>query len=35
MRAQRGERLDVVERALANLVARCEPESSEEQRADL
>lgn len=32
MRAQRGERLDVVERALADLVAKCEPQSSEEQR---
>jgi hypothetical protein len=32
MRGQRGERLDVVESALADLVAKCEPQSSEEQR---
>lgn len=32
MRAQRGERIDVVERALADLVTKCEPQSNEEQR---
>ncbi len=35
MRALRGERLDVVERALSNLVARCEPQSSNEERGRL
>jgi hypothetical protein len=32
MRAQRGERLDVIERALAELIAKCEPKTSAEQR---
>lgn len=32
MRAQRGERMDVVENALGELVAKCEPESSQELR---
>lgn len=32
MRAQRGERLDVVERALHDLIAKCDPKGSAEQR---
>jgi hypothetical protein len=32
MRAQRGERIDVVEKALDELIAKCEPEASIEQR---
>lgn len=32
MRAQRGERIDVVERALDDLIAKCEPKASAEQR---
>src|SRR5260370_22506202 len=32
MRAQRGERIDVIERALGDLVAKCEPEATDEQR---
>src|SRR5262245_44926936 len=32
MRAQRGERLDVIEGALNELIAKCEPQVSAEQR---
>lgn len=32
MRAERGERYDVIERVLADLVGKCEPASNEEQR---
>jgi hypothetical protein len=32
MRAQRGERIDVIEHALNDLISKCEPEASAEQR---